>query len=62
MSEHFTSNTVSAAFYCGKCAKQTQHRVDNKRKGPCLECLERLEREIAARPKPPASTQGSLFR
>lgn len=63
MSEHYTRATVSAAAWCPKCQKQTQHRVDDKRKGPCLECIARIEREIAARPKPPAAaTQGVLFR
>jgi ribosomal protein L44E len=47
MPEHFSANTVSAAFYCPKCQKRTQHRIDDHRKGPCLECMARLEREHA---------------
>jgi hypothetical protein len=43
MSEHFTRNTVSAEFWCGKCQKRTQHRIDDRRRGPCLECIARLE-------------------
>ncbi len=49
MTQHFTRSTVSASFYCRKCGKPTQHRIDDRRKGPCLECMERLEREKANR-------------
>ena len=51
MSEHFTRNTVSAEFWCPKCQKRTQHRIDDRRKGPCLECIAKLEREHAAKPR-----------
>lgn len=61
MSEHYTSLTVSAAAWCPKCQKQTQHRVDDKRKGPCLECIARLGKEIADRPAPVPDRQGKLF-
>ena len=44
MTQHFTRSTVSAAFYCSKCAKVTQHRIDDGRKGPCLECISKLEK------------------
>ena len=47
MPEHFTRSTVSAAFWCGKCQKSTQHRIDDARKGPCLECIARLDVEYA---------------
>jgi ribosomal protein L44E len=47
MTQHFSSNTVSASFYCGKCEKFTQHRIDDHRKGPCLECIKRLEEQHA---------------
>lgn len=47
MSEHFTRATVSAAFHCGKCGKQTQHRIDRGRKGPCLDCIAKLEAQHA---------------
>lgn len=45
MTQHFTRNTVSAEFYCPKCKKMTQHRIDAGRKGPCLDCIQRLEDE-----------------
>jgi ribosomal protein L44E len=49
MSEHYTLLTVSASAWCPKCQKRTQHRVEHNRKGPCLDCIERLERERAER-------------
>ena len=64
MTQHFTRNTVSAPFHCGKCRKTTQHRIDGGRKGPCLECIARLENERAER-KPHAiaeiTRQENLF-
>lgn len=56
MTQHFTRSTISAAFYCSKCAKTTQHRIDDCRKGPCLECIARLEKLHAEKPalEPPA--------
>ena len=56
MSQHFTRNTVSAAFLCSKCGKETQHRIDEKRKGPCLVCLERPLQRVK-----PAAQQVGLF-
>ena len=43
MTQHFTRNTVSASHWCGKCQKQTQHRIDGVRLGPCLPCCEKLQ-------------------
>jgi hypothetical protein len=57
VTEHFTRVTVSAAFYCSKCGKTTQHRIDDGRKGPCLVCIARLEAEHDE-----AERQGELFR
>ena len=57
MTEHFTRSTVSATFYCSKCGKMTQHRIDKGRKGPCLECIARYD----AAPKAEAEKQKSLF-
>ena len=61
MTQHFTRNTVSAAFHCSKCGKQTQHRIDGVRKGPCLACIAKLEAQHANAPKMEAAKQGSLF-
>jgi hypothetical protein len=62
MTQHFTRNTISAEFYCAKCRKMTQHRVD-VRKGPCLECVERLNVEHAQLEidRRREARQGSLF-
>ncbi len=38
MTQYYTSNTISVARWCNKCRKQTQHRVDGHRAGPCMEC------------------------
>jgi ribosomal protein L44E len=43
VTQHFTRSTVSAAFYCPKCGKSTQHRIDDRRKGPCLECIAKFD-------------------
>lgn len=59
MTEHFSRSTVSAAFYCGKCGKPTQHRIDGGRKGPCLDCIARLQKLHDEAPK---VTQQELFR
>ena len=45
MTQHFTRNTVSAAHWCSKCQKSTQHRIDDRRVGPCLECIAKYDAE-----------------
>jgi hypothetical protein len=62
MSEHFTRNTVSASCYCSKCGKTTQHRIDGVRKGPCLECIAKLEKQHNEPKRPDAEIQEDLFR
>ena len=64
MAQHFTRNTVSASFYCGKCGRVTQHRIDDRRKGPCLECIARLTAEHAQLEidRRREARQASLFR
>jgi ribosomal protein L44E len=67
MPQHFTRSTISAEFWCSKCQKFTQHRIDDARKGPCLECIARLESQhtlsLAAKPVSPAqrSLWGEVF-
>jgi hypothetical protein len=41
MSQHYPKNTVSADAWCVRCRAQTQHRIDDGRVGPCLDCLNR---------------------
>ena len=43
MSQHFTSNTVSAEKWCNKCQRFTQHAVSGHRIGHCIACLERMQ-------------------
>lgn len=62
MTEHFTRNTVSASFWCSKCQNYTQHRIDDRRKGPCLECIARLDKQHSEAPKPEVEKQQELFR
>lgn len=63
MAQHFTRNTVAAQAWCAKCNKQTMHRVDDRRIGPCLECMAELERQHQkqATQKPVIETQEDLF-
>ena len=62
MTQHFTKNTVSASFWCPKCKKFTQWSISHGRKGSCLECIERLNREHDARQaKTPEPKQENLF-
>ena len=37
MSEHYTSNTTSVSAWCPTCKRHTMHRVDDRRRGNCLE-------------------------
>lgn len=59
MPEHYTKDTVQAAARCNPCGKQTMHRIDDGRLGPCLECMAKLEEEHA-KPKQ-VGKQGGLF-
>jgi hypothetical protein len=66
MSEHFTRRTISASFWCPKCGRRTQHRIDDGRKGPCLECIARLnvehaQNEIDTRRAAKAPKQTEMF-
>lgn len=62
--QHYTRSTVSVSEWCKVCRSMTLHRVDDRRRGPCLDCLERQTREAALRrerEKNPKSEQGRLF-
>lgn len=63
MSEHYTKNTVEVSVYCAKCGKDTEHRVDGGRRGPCLVCLRKLNADHLERIARDAQTmkQTSLF-
>lgn len=57
MPEHYTRNTVSVTVWCNVCQRTTEHRVDDGRRGPCL--------EHAAKPTKPKKASvlqsGNLF-
>jgi len=36
MPVHYTKNTLECTAWCAKCQDYTQHRVDDRRQGPCL--------------------------
>ena len=58
LAQHYTRNTLEVSAWCAKCRKNTMHRVDGVRKGPCKLCIERLE----TAPKPaPTPKQQHLF-
>ena len=60
MKQHYTRNTVSASAWCPRCNKFTQHRIDDARVGPCLDCLAR-PREPQVE-KPELSPQFEMFK
>lgn len=66
MAEHFTRNTIEAEAWCAVCERRTMHRVDDRRAGPCLNCIARREQQHqdaaarAAEPQKP-SQQRKLF-
>ncbi len=39
MSQHYTTNTVSASKWCNQCKRKTLHRVTCGRINDCRECL-----------------------
>jgi hypothetical protein len=64
MSEHYTKNTESATAWCPRCGRNTEHRVDSGRKGPCIDPahpvpMVRAQIPPLDLPKPPE--QKSLF-
>jgi hypothetical protein len=62
MPHHFTKATVQAECWCKPCGKYTQWTVYNGRRGACLECIARREKEAKDRPvQKPAAEQGRLF-
>lgn len=35
--EHYTRGTLECTAFCKKCGRNTQHRVDGGRRGPCID-------------------------
>ncbi|HEY1897828.1 MAG TPA: hypothetical protein VGG62_16225 [Terracidiphilus sp.] len=62
MPEHYPKATVEVKVWCNVCHRETMHRVNNGRRGSCLECIGKREREIKERrAKPPLPVQQKLF-
>jgi ribosomal protein L44E len=37
MTQHYQRNTTEVMAFCPTCGRNTMHRVDSGRRGPCLE-------------------------
>lgn len=55
--QHFTRNTVEASEWCKRCHKFTMHRIDGVKLGPCLQCLNQLQREPGRAKRAPQQTE-----
>jgi len=58
MPEHYTRDTISCTVWCAKCGRMTEHRVDDRRRGPCMGCL---AKPIEPQKPVQEDRQGSLF-
>jgi hypothetical protein len=63
MAEHYTRNTLTATAWCNKCGRHTEHRIDDGRRGPCLDPNHPAPLVKAKIPKLelPEDKQGDLF-
>jgi len=64
MKEHYSKSTVAVQAWCKKCNRSTMHRVDSGRKGPCIDCMERVAKEprLFHPEPPPREEQLELFK
>jgi hypothetical protein len=62
MSEHYTKSTMQVSVWCNPCGKMTMHRVDDGRRGPCLECLKKLDQQAKDRPAKIEPVQLEMFK
>jgi hypothetical protein len=56
MAEHYTRSTNWVMARCSKCKRDTAHRVDDRRKGPCLTCIDKREAEHQAAKRKPVQS------
>lgn len=62
MPEHYPKNTVEVTVWCNTCFKFTRHSVFNGRRGACLECIAKREKETKDRkPIEPVAEQRRLL-
>ena len=62
MTEHYTKNTETVTHWCKKCNRETTHRVDSGRLGPCLEHFTVSKARIPKLDLPEPPEQGDLFK
>jgi len=51
MAEHYTRNTLECTAWCARCGRDTQHRVDDGRRGPCIDPKHPVQEETKAQQK-----------
>jgi ribosomal protein L44E len=64
MPQHYTKATLQVSVWCNRCGKHTMHRVDDGRRGPCLDCIQKREKAMRAQLemlKEPEAVQMDLF-
>jgi len=61
MTQHYTRNTVEASEWCARCHKDTMHRIDGVKLGPCLDCIKRLENPVLPGIIEPEAEQQEMF-
>lgn len=59
--EHYPRNTVEVGAWCSKCHKETRHRVDGVKLGPCFDCMKRLDNPVIPSIVEPEIEQMEMF-
>ena len=57
---HYQKNVVEASLFCNVCGKDTPHRIDDGRRGPCLNPTHGRQPKLIDTTPPPAE-QTSMF-
>lgn len=57
---HFQKNVIEASVWCKICGKDTPHRVDDRRRGPCKVCMAKTDDKPKVDPKD-KYRQGEMF-
>ena len=66
MTIHYTKNTLEVTAWCPQCHRDTQHRVDEGRQGPCIDADHKVQeltrkQESAAKKREHDSQNPRLF-
>lgn len=59
--QHYPKNVVETSAWCRRCGKETMHRVDAPKLGPCLACMKALENPTIPGILPPEPQQVEMF-